>query len=537
MKRLALVTTFAMIAISCQDIPGPDLATKVQFKETAAAAESDGLDLLWGPQEFIRTRGKPTAETVAISKPDFEHFVGPFVLHVQNGDGTGKNRVSSAWIALDGQDLFGPPDFSQQIVELSAEVSLTDGSLLEVKIASKPGSRLTIWIEARLELLNVVNLWAKVDDLPLSRTEYVSVWASSAENVWIGDWKSRFLHFDGDSWQVFQAPGQSAVNKIWGASEDQVWATTQYDGLMYYDGSSWTQLFPWPSYLLGVWGASASNVYVTTSPGGHLHFDGTTWESTNPQIANPEDDPLGFDRMYGATRDVSGSSATDVWMLTSNRIYHFDGAEWRLAHHSVPDKSVSSAGPDRAWVAGPFRTAALVDPVSIEVVDFDSSYVSLDRIHHSQTTGDTYIGGSSSLLAYKPDGKEWQWVSYEPSTSLAQPVFEGIWDVGDVVYAVAHTASFRYLQGFVWRGYRGARIELPGKVELAVGSAMQLSPSFLDGEGNPIPDSPLVEWSSTDPSVVAVDEEGRIVAVGTGTAAVEIKAKGGATGSTAVTVN
>lgn len=102
------------------------------------------LTTFWGPETFVRGKGKPVTETKEISVEGFE---APFILHLRNGDEGGNNRVSSAHVWLNGQLLFGPWAFSQQEPGYTVEVELTNPSTLVVQVASKPGSHLTIWIE------------------------------------------------------------------------------------------------------------------------------------------------------------------------------------------------------------------------------------------------------------------------------------------------------------------------------------------------------------------------------------------------------
>ena len=98
-----------------------------------------------------RTSHRKSAASWARSSPDFEHFMDPFVLKLRNGSEDGTNRISSATVVLDGAQLFGPSDFSQQVAELSALVTVTETSELSVRLTSKPRSHVTIWIEGKLK--------------------------------------------------------------------------------------------------------------------------------------------------------------------------------------------------------------------------------------------------------------------------------------------------------------------------------------------------------------------------------------------------
>ncbi|MCX5915020.1 MAG: hypothetical protein NTV04_24200, partial [Deltaproteobacteria bacterium] len=98
--------------------------------------------LLWGPVTFLRERAKPKTEQVSISISD---PTGPFLLRLTNGTAEGTRRVSSAGIKLNGQEVFRPSEFNQQVEELRRQVILLSGeNLLEVNLRSAPGSFVTL---------------------------------------------------------------------------------------------------------------------------------------------------------------------------------------------------------------------------------------------------------------------------------------------------------------------------------------------------------------------------------------------------------
>jgi hypothetical protein len=103
-----------------------------------------GYITFFGPEIFIRSKGKPVIETRTFSTTGYQ---GPYILHLRNGDDDGKNRVSSAHLWLNGKLLFGPSDFSQQVWGYDVELNLKTQNKLEVQIASQPVSKLKIWIE------------------------------------------------------------------------------------------------------------------------------------------------------------------------------------------------------------------------------------------------------------------------------------------------------------------------------------------------------------------------------------------------------
>src|SRR5262245_44108367 len=69
------------------------------------------ITLAFGPKQYIRVAGRPETftETFQYSGPS------PCQLVVVNGKADGTQRISSALISLNGQRVFGPSDFNQQI--------------------------------------------------------------------------------------------------------------------------------------------------------------------------------------------------------------------------------------------------------------------------------------------------------------------------------------------------------------------------------------------------------------------------------------
>jgi hypothetical protein len=98
---------------------------------------------VFGPKQYTRTTGKP--QTVTDS---FEHCgTMPCQIVVVNGDGTAKNRISSATIGLNGKQVVSPNDFNQKVSQIVKPVTLADQNQLAVKLASKPGSFVTVGLQ------------------------------------------------------------------------------------------------------------------------------------------------------------------------------------------------------------------------------------------------------------------------------------------------------------------------------------------------------------------------------------------------------
>src|SRR5579884_3385850 len=92
--------------------------------------------------QVVRQAGKPTLVSNTFSVPSMVH--GPFTINVSNGDRTGENRVSSARINLNGNEVLDPSDFNQNVANLELPVNLQAMNTLTVELASKPGSLIEV---------------------------------------------------------------------------------------------------------------------------------------------------------------------------------------------------------------------------------------------------------------------------------------------------------------------------------------------------------------------------------------------------------
>ncbi len=102
--------------------------------------------LLFGPETFVRDRGRPVIEsrTFFVLQPGLRT-----TLNIFNGDADGNFRVSSAKIYLNGRLIVGPRNFNQRVDSISVPVALRDGeNTIEVELRAKPGSFIRIEITA-----------------------------------------------------------------------------------------------------------------------------------------------------------------------------------------------------------------------------------------------------------------------------------------------------------------------------------------------------------------------------------------------------
>jgi len=106
--------------------------------------EHPGICRAFGPRTFVRSSGKPITERVTF--PLLGQLTEPFTLRLLNGDPHGAHRVDSGNIALNGQAIFGPNQFNEQMGKLSHAVSLQASNTLSVRLNGKPGDQFTLEI-------------------------------------------------------------------------------------------------------------------------------------------------------------------------------------------------------------------------------------------------------------------------------------------------------------------------------------------------------------------------------------------------------
>jgi hypothetical protein len=86
------------------------------MRTSAVAAE---MTSVFGPMQYTRTTGRPQTIT-----DTFEQCgIASCRIVVQNENADGTNRISSASVALNGNEIVGPKDFNQRVDEIVSEPS------------------------------------------------------------------------------------------------------------------------------------------------------------------------------------------------------------------------------------------------------------------------------------------------------------------------------------------------------------------------------------------------------------------------------
>lgn len=177
---------------SCQEVSREEMGLDedaVNLKSNDSG-NSDFTDIYWGEEDFCRSKGKPTVVKKIIGGEDLNKFEACFMLIVKNGNGE-SFKTSSAVIKIDGKEIIGPSDFSQQVNEIENEIcTLTMDSYIEVEVRGKPGSCLLICIKGQA-----------LDPTPGYPENLYLV---GAHNGWDATTASPHLNFNDGTYEVYQ---------------------------------------------------------------------------------------------------------------------------------------------------------------------------------------------------------------------------------------------------------------------------------------------------------------------------------------------
>lgn len=135
MKNGLLLSVFILL-FSVTFIPA------VLTSPTSTASDAP-MTIAFGPKQFSRAGGAPQTFTET-----FQHCGNaPCQIVVVNGSADGSRRISSASISLNGRQILGPSDFNQQVERIVKPVTLLDQNQLTIRLASSPGSFVTVSVE------------------------------------------------------------------------------------------------------------------------------------------------------------------------------------------------------------------------------------------------------------------------------------------------------------------------------------------------------------------------------------------------------
>lgn len=359
-----------------------------------------------------------------------------------------------------------------------------------------------------------VNLWARLESGITNRIE--GLWGTSATDVYAAAHGSNVLHYDGTQWRhVFG--GIPHGGGVWGSSAQDVYAVG--DGrVAHYDGTFWSMVLSGTSHsLASVWGSSPRDIFSVCWDGTVVHFDGKSWASMGS--------PAPGIRLYG----VWGASAKDVYAVGDGRAFHYDGTSWSEVSSGLTRSIESVWGVSKDDIYAAFgRDVFHYNGTAWTRIAYDVP-MHLDGIWGSSGT-DIYFAGADTLgraavLHY--DGNQ----TWSLTRSPLPHALVWIWGAptGEVFAAGDG--------GIILRGYRNGTMGLSPSTVTFSGSNNRVQLTALPGAGGSLLTGVPVNWSSSDPSVATVDEEGWVTGVASGTATIFAIAFGGAGATANVTVD
>jgi hypothetical protein len=145
-KYIALL--FSIIILTINGCRGDDSRQEKSSNEqnpTEFSKQMGSNLVVFGPQYYERTTGKPAAETAqfSVEEPDLS-----YILHIYNGgaDSHSKDNLSSAVVQLNGESVVTPEDFNKNVSNIEKPVTLSTDNIIKVELRGKPGSNMTIEI-------------------------------------------------------------------------------------------------------------------------------------------------------------------------------------------------------------------------------------------------------------------------------------------------------------------------------------------------------------------------------------------------------
>lgn len=141
---ISLLLLASALVFSCQKesiLPTEPNPFNAQSNSNLSLAKLASDISVFGPEVFERSTGVPQTEVREFSS---DHPEAGHTLIVINGDENNENRVTSATIHLNGVKVVTPNQFNQNVPKIDLLVNVEDENVLEVKLAGKPGSMITI---------------------------------------------------------------------------------------------------------------------------------------------------------------------------------------------------------------------------------------------------------------------------------------------------------------------------------------------------------------------------------------------------------
>ncbi|HUP87828.1 MAG TPA: hypothetical protein VM100_00605 [Longimicrobiales bacterium] len=197
-----------VLVTACSEGTGP-------LDHTPQLSLSNSATQVFGPERFLRTTGKPDEYARTINT---NGFTESFTLHVRS------SQVASATVSVNGNALLTSKDFSQQRSSYDIAFTAAGSIVLNVALASAPGSYLEMSIDGFRKGTrfcpgsNVVgdfsSMGAAVEATPDGGTILVCDGVHMVHDVLLGS-KSVTIQPEGPGRPILDGTGGSHVFRIW----------------------------------------------------------------------------------------------------------------------------------------------------------------------------------------------------------------------------------------------------------------------------------------------------------------------------------
>ncbi|MGQ0704102.1 MAG: Ig-like domain-containing protein, partial [Gemmatimonadales bacterium] len=301
--------------------------------------------------------------------------------------------------------------------------------------------------------------------------DLVSVWGTSASNVYAVGSEGTILHYDGTSWNRMPVLTDRAILEVWGLGPNEIYAVGFRTALRY-DGTAWRPLggaesaelwavwgsdqahifavgqdgvilrlvggqfvpvaSPTNLLLLGLWGTGPESLFAVGIQGLVLRWDGSAWTS-----------------MPSPTREnlfaLWGKSGDDIVAVGDNgAIIHFNGSAWSLLPQSASGENLRAvyAAPGGAFGAAGWSGTILRRTVSGEWAVGTTSPLLFDAVRLSAQL--YAVGGGGAV--FREAGTGWNPLPIPAKRSL----FAATEDRGTVL-AIGDAGTIVRYDGTGWQ--------------------------------------------------------------------------------------
>ncbi len=160
--------------------------------------------------------------------------------------------------------------------------------------------------------------------------DLLSVWGSSASDVWAVGQNGVALHYDGSVWTVESPAGAGYLPTVTGSGPNDVWTTDSGSNIYHFDGTGWHSvpaLVPGGTIFLGLAAPAPGVLWVAgfQPPSAGAIDTVVLYPSNGVTLGTPQHGTAIFlSNNWANTTAVLAASATDVW-VGSGPNSHSDG--------------------------------------------------------------------------------------------------------------------------------------------------------------------------------------------------------------------